>query len=32
MKKATVNLPASLRQRRLNLAAERKQDFRLLLT
>jgi predicted nucleotidyltransferase component of viral defense system len=32
MKKAAVNLPASVRQRRLNLAAERKQDFGLLLT
>lgn len=32
MKKATVNLPASVRQRLLNLAAERQQDFGLLLT
>ena len=27
MKKAVVNLPASVRQRLLNLAIERKEDF-----
>ena len=32
MKKATVNLSASVRQRLLNLAAKRKEDFGLLLT
>ncbi len=32
MKKTVVNLPASVRQRLLNLATERKQDFGLVLT
>ena len=31
MKKAVVNLPASVRQRLLNLATERKEDFGLVL-
>lgn len=32
MKKSVANLPASVRQRLLNLATERKQDFGLVLT
>ena len=32
MKKTAVNLPASVRQRLLNLATERKEDFGLVLT
>ena len=32
MKKAVVNLPASVRQRLLNLATERKEDFGLVLS
>ena len=32
MKKAVVNLPASVRQRLLNLASERKEDFGLVLS
>ena len=32
MKRATVNLPASVRERLLNLARERKEDFGLVLT
>lgn len=32
MKKAAVNLPASVRQRLLNLATKRKEDFGLVLT
>ena len=32
MKKAVANLPASVRQRLLNLATERKEDFGLVLT